>query len=622
MALRSGLSVVCYTAPYSTGGGAVARRYTDELEQLRFTTVNPGGYGELQVWMSALDLRTLHPEFALFSRIILMDQLLPVWLGEITTPAWGMQRGGKEYIRLDCLGLGNSLRDDPYQQSFTNQTVQQMAQTIINGRNVVNGTIHTAVVDPDTSALFPDNPAGTYSPAYDASIEEQLAALCLLAGTATTSYTWWTRSHPGYNPAISAHADPAGYPMLQVVAQKVDKATTTYQASIAAFGEVESFETAYDGTRAYNYISTRYNNGTVGLGKSDAVDLRLTAVTLDQGTAPFRFRKLQRDYSATQTINAGTAANISAALRAQYKDPTTKTQMRLKACRDATGLPVELYWLNAFNTNIAVPEAAQRGTTALPTTYTGGVTQFYILSTTYQETSSGEAYLDLTCDNFTDRAQDVVNRLQLAAETLLRSQAVAAAYQKQGASETGQCGVSFNASGAGVAGGASQTYPQQTALPPTSITLSQLQNNNATGAAASQITAVGFHLKVNSVAAGPVDYVAAYTTVGNCLRGHDRRRGTVDHHCDVCQRAHEAAHGCGGCAECEDKAHHRGLSIREHVEWTPGSPKASTLVLVCPHCGTRECFDTGVAADHPRSDQARLIRSLMTDRRIRLEVRD
>lgn len=619
MALRSGLSIVCYTAPYWTGGPLVLRRYTDELEQLRFTTVNPGGYGELQVWMSVPDARVPHPEFALFSRLILTDGLRYAWLGEITTPAWGIQAGGKEYIRLDCLGLGNSLRDNPYQQPFTNQTVQQMAVTLVTQRNAVNGTIDkTMMIDSDTSALFPDNPAGTYSPAYDASIEEQFAALCLLAGTSATAYTWWTQSHPSYNPTTQAHADPAGYPLLQVVARLVDKATTTYQASVA-LGEVESFETAYDGTRAYNYIEARWNNGTVGLGHATASDSRLGA-SYTQGTAPFRLRKLLRDYSATETVNSGQATNIANAFLAQYQNPTTKTQMRLKAARDAQGNPVELYWLNAFNTNIAVPEAAVRAITALPTTYTAGVNQFYILSTTYQETSSGEAYLDLVCDNFTDRAQDVVNRLQLAAETQLRSKAVAAAYQKNGASETGQCGVSFLASGAAQAGGASQTYPQQTTNTPTSISLSTLQNNNATGAAASQITSVGFHLKANSVAAGAVDYVAAYTTVGNCLRAHDRRRGTVDHHCDACQRAHEAAHGCGGCAACEDRAHHRGLPIREHVEWTPGPPKSSSLVLVCPYCGTRECFDTGVAADHPRADQARLIRSLMTDQRIRLEV--
>lgn len=501
----------CYTAPTNTNYlQPIVREYSAQIEALRVTTVNPGGYGQMSCLLKVPDPRQPRPELAMFSRVVLTDGGGWWWIGEISDPRIGM-RNDSEYLQIGALGLGSTLRDDPIGISYTNQTVQQVAQNLISTRNYVNGTFKTQRVDSDTGGLFPTNPAGTHSPVYDGNtFEEIFGELCLIASTSSNFYTWWTAAHP-------THVDIAGFPQLQVWADVRDTATTTWMASVA-LGEVLEYEIAPSQERAYNYIEVLYNNGASGVGIKHSIDSRLNQTDFSQQTAPFPWRKLRRDVSGTSTVGPSEAQAIADAYLAQYKDPSNKVHIVLMAVRDGYGNPQPLWRLTTpGNQNIFVPEMAVRGQT-LPTAPTAGVNQFYIVSAEYSESSTDDARVTLECDNFEDKASTRIARLTAAADALLRSRAISGhVRQKAGAIETGQCGVSFNASLGGLHGGQSVNFKTQMTSVPSAgqISLTQIDNVNASNPTISDITAVGFHLRVTSVASGDTIYVATYTVTSS-----------------------------------------------------------------------------------------------------------
>lgn len=618
MALRSGLALYCYTAPMAVGQPLVVREYAEQIQNLRFTILQPGGYGQLSAQLLLPDARQYHPEFALFSRVVLVDGPNILWMGEQTDPTIGL-RNGQEYVRLDCLGLGSGLRDDPITNSYQNQTVQQMATTEVNARNLVSGTYATAPIDNDTTGLFPDNPSGLYSPSYDGRhMEEKFTDFCLLAGTSTTSYTWWTQA------TNSGHTDAASFPLLKVWAKLRDTATTTYEASVA-LQEVEGYEITASGDRAYNAVEIDYLAPTVsGLGVVFVHDARLVNATLAQNTAPFRFRKYRRDLSGISTVTAGIATNIANQYLALYQNPTNKCVIWLRACRDGNGSDVPLYRVAPFNSNIFIPEMTVRGQT-LPTAPTAGVNQYYMTQTTYSEDASGAAMLEIQADNFVDRVENQITRLSLAADTILRANQKAAATQATGAPETGACGTSFQASAANQWGGGTCNFKTTMTNVPTSVTVpsgSTLQSNNAQNPTVSSITAVGFHLKVQSIASGLVDYVAYYKTNGNCWLDVDAAKGTFAHHCDECEAQGRVAI-------------RRGLKLKRdlvvHQPGTEGGGVTGTLAVRCPGCGSIEHYTTTLTADDEeesrlgnwahRANQARLLRQAMRHPHVGLPVR-
>lgn len=630
MALKSGLSLYCYTLPTSTP--PFLREYRAEIEALRFTTVNPGGYGQLTAILKLRDARQPRPELGIFSRLMLVghgETGLPFVIGpwEISDPDVGMNKTDGEFVKITALGLGNCLRDLPGDGSYNNQTVQQIARGILATYNSTNGTYLVWPIDPDNSQVFPDNPAGTYSPAYNGrTFEEELTDLCTLASAGSNIYTWWTQGH-------SKNVDAAGFPTLQLYAKLRDTATTHYQASITA-GEIEEYDIQPSAERAYNSIGIDYNNGSGGVSTYYARDPRLNLPTLAQGNAPFRFRQLFRDLSGTSTVNAAQAAAIAQMYLAQYENITNKVRLLLRNCRDgASGNPIPLWALSALNHNIWINEMAIRGQ-QLPSVPTPGVNQFYVLQTTYTELASGDTTCELQCDNWYDSANAQVARLSLAADAMLRGNGVTAVTQAPGAPMTGQCGAGGTASAGGQTAGAGTNFAITASNVPTSITLTQLQNNNVSGEAVQNITAVGFYLKVTAAAAGSFDWAGTYKTVGNCLLEVDERAGTFAHHCDGCEQRARRAHGChlsvARCAECQETATRRGLRLAEHLRYERGKqgrPHESALGFACPECGQSEHYNTQLSAEDEqvernthRAEQARLIRAAM--RGLGMEVLD
>src|SRR6185437_7093133 len=104
--MRSGLSVLCFTAPTYSGYPPVITDIGPYVTQLSFGSAAPGGYTDFQAMFPLADARIPHLEFALFSQIAVMSGPKAVWLGEITAPQQGMDSTNGEYMRLTGLGLG------------------------------------------------------------------------------------------------------------------------------------------------------------------------------------------------------------------------------------------------------------------------------------------------------------------------------------------------------------------------------------------------------------------------------------------------------------------------------------------------------------------------------------
>lgn len=650
MALHSGLSVWCYTAPTSANPMVGPVEYGAALESLRFTTVAPGGFGQLSAYLKVRDARVPRPELGIFSRVVLPCGRDALWIGEISESKATLQ-SGQEAVRITALGLGNVIRDDAFMFSYSGKTVQQIAQDQLQARTATGGYTTAAwkgVIDPDGSQLFADNPAGTYAPVWDfKQFEEILGDLCLLAAANTGAsglYLWGTEAHP-------INRDAAGFPTVRLFARLKDTATTHYQASVAA-DEVTEYEIGQSAERCYNDVDIGYNNAAGGVGRAVATDARLNA-DHSQNTAPFRWRKFARDLSGTSTLNGTTAAQLASTLLAQYQDPvkTGKSTITLRAVRDANGAPTELARLGAAaGKNILVPEMAVRTTGALPTGPVAGVNQFFIVSAEYVEDQMG-ATVHLQCDNFADYEAIYTAKLTLAADTRARSDKTNATFQAPGAPETGYCGGTFTASAAGQTGSDGQNFKKIMAVAPTSVNISNVVSSvNATGASAGNFDVYGFNVSWQSVAAGVSTFLAHYVTVGNCLldvRTGGPEDGTFDWHCDGCEARLARAHGCGdraghGCPACREGATHRGLRLGgDGAHARVGRPTLAdgtvherpgdtTFVVDCPApgCGHIECFNTALSEEdeaHPdprRREQARLIRLAMRHPQVGLPTRE
>src|SRR5260221_543733 len=551
MALKSGLTLWAYTSPTLAGSTLTTVAYQQELVNLTFGTVAPGGHGNLSATIHLRDPRIPHPELALLSRVALMAHgesgPLCIFLGEILEAPLTVTET-EASVHLTARGLGNALRDDPLSIAYSLQTPKQV---ITDQMTVSHGgfTRTTYVpIDADQSAVFPNNPGATISPSYDSrNIEDILNDVTTLAG----DYIWGVWAHP-------THVDAAGFPTAQLQVHLRDTATLTYRLRFMQQDVVGATVTPV-ADRAYNVIQIGYNSKQNGFGVATYTDPRLGAGGA-QGSAPFRRRKMVKDMSGTTSITSTDAQNIANLYGSLYQNVTNKVTIKLRMVRDANGSPLNLWNVRA-DTNIAVTDLAVRGQT-LPTTPTPGVNQFYILSTSYSESGSGWD-LTLECDNFHDSAQQRIARLQLIADLRARAGKTNGAIQMLGASEQGYFGIEYtNATVAHPNFGHGVIFQQIMAQAPTSLTLSAdsgAANYNTTTPAIDRINPVGFRETLTcNFSAGDTwgRWYGWYTTVGNCLHAIHHEQARLDWHCDGCDTLHQ------------------GLAMTEHVE----------VLYPCPTC--------------------------------------
>src|SRR6185312_3161123 len=185
MALRSNRALWWYSAP-GAPGPVISNDYGSSIEGLEFTTVAPGGFGDLACILKLPDARLPRAELSLFSRVVLRDGLFTAFSGEWADPALVLDETHGDYVLLSALGGGVALRDDPDDSDYSNKTATQIMTSEFGKRS------NYLALDSDLSAFLPANPATTFSPAYDGyNLEEILHDLMGNLG----DYIWGVWDH-------------------------------------------------------------------------------------------------------------------------------------------------------------------------------------------------------------------------------------------------------------------------------------------------------------------------------------------------------------------------------------------------------------------------------------------
>ncbi|HET9111493.1 MAG TPA: hypothetical protein VFN78_11760 [Ktedonobacterales bacterium] len=491
---RNRLALYAYTAP-SSAYPLIVEEYGAEVEALEFTTVAPGGFGDLTCALKLSDSRLPRPELAMFSRVCLRDGLFTAFAGELADPALVMDERAGEYLWLTALGAGAALRDDPDDSAYSTPTT---AQAIIAAE--FSRRAAWLPLDQDQSAVLPDQPTATFSPAYDGyNLEEILHELMGALG----DYTWTVYDHP-------RNRDPAGFPTWRLAAHQRDLSTTSY---IATGEDIVSWRVAPSTERAYNVAQVAYVDPQTGPGVVTVTDPRLNSDG-SQGSAPFRRRKLRRSLGRLP-LTAAQATVIANAWLAAFSQPSDKVEMTLRAARDANGASIPLSHVRA-DANLFTPELAVRGQ-QLVGGPVAGINQFWIAETRYRETAAGNILLTLQLDNYADRAEGMLARLRIAEDTRQRQRGVYRITQSPGAQQVGFVSLRAANATAGQIIGATVSFTPTLAQTPTELSFSALGSANVSGApsvTAGTLTPYGCEVTVTATANGAVTWAGTWTTVG------------------------------------------------------------------------------------------------------------
>jgi hypothetical protein len=490
--LRSQLGLWCYTSPTTSAYPLIVREYGEVAGALEYTTVAPGGFGDLAFLVKLSDGRIPRPELGLFSRVVLRDGLFTCFAGEIADPALVMSEADGEYVMVSALGAGLCLRDDPDESSYASQTAQAIIAAEFSKRSAY------LPLDSDLSQVLPSNPAGTFSPVYDGfNLEEIVHDLSFALG----DYAWGVWDH-------GRNLDAAGFPTWQLFVHPRDAATTHYTAYAE---DVIAWRVAPSAQRAYNVVEVAYVDPTGGPGKVLVADTRL-AGSGAQNQAPFRRRKLRRALGRVPLTSAQ-ATTIANAWLAAYQNITNKIEVELRTVRDAGGKPIPLTQVRA-DRNLFIPELAVRGQ-VLSASAVPGTNQFYIVETVYRERENGDVRLLLYLDNYQDRAGSTLAQLKLSYDAALRSRGEYRRVQSPGAAEVGSCGATFSNVAAGGTVAIRVNFKTVLAKAPSSITLTVTGQSNTSGVTATGIDVYGFTLQWTAPASGASSWIGTYQTVGN-----------------------------------------------------------------------------------------------------------
>jgi hypothetical protein len=490
---QSGLSLWAYTPPASTAlWPLIAQDYGRDIEALEFSTVAPGGYGDLACIIRTPDARIPRPELAPFAQIALMDGPFAAFRGEWSDPAQVLDGPHGEYLHLTGLGGGGALRDDPDDSSYMSQTAQAIIAAEFSKRSAY------LALDPDQSLVLPSAPVATFSPVYDGyDLEQILHDLAFDLG----DYMWVVFGH-------ALNKDAAGYPTCQLAVHPRDLTTTAY---IALGDDVVSWRVTPSSQRAYNVVQVAFVDPSSGPGVVTVSDPRLL-VSGAQGTAPFRRRKLRRSLGRVP-LTAAQATSIANAWLTAYQNITNKVEVTLRGARDASGAPIPLSHVRADGA-LFIPELAVRGQT-LSSGPNPGINQFYIVETVYRESLDGSVTLTLTLDNYGDQAGATLASLKLSYEASLRARGATNIVRSLGANISGPCGLTLGNQAGGNTVSQAVAFPMELSRVPSSITLTPSATNNVAGSAsANSITKFGFTLNWTVNLSGSTTWLGSYTTVG------------------------------------------------------------------------------------------------------------
>jgi hypothetical protein len=306
------------------------------------------------------------------------------------------------------------------------------------------------------------------------------------------------------------HKDAAGFPTWQLRAHQRDTATTSY---LALGADILEWRVAPSAQRAYNVVQVAYVDPVAGPGSVTVSDARLGAGGV-QGNAPFRRRKLRRNLG-NLPMTSTQASAIANAWLAAYSNPSNKIEIVLRAVRDASGNPLPLSHVRA-DANLYVPELAVRGQ-RLSAGPQPGVNQFYIIESSYRESASGDVRLALQLDNYADRGESLLARLQIADESRQRQRGVYRPVQSAGAQQVGYLSIRAPGASAGQQFGVGVNFVPVLSNVPTGLTFTAINSTNIGGGptvTAGTMTPYGCEVTVTAAAAGAIVWTGKYTTVG------------------------------------------------------------------------------------------------------------
>jgi hypothetical protein len=334
-------------------------------------------------------------------------------------------------------------------------------------------------------------------------------------------FTWpllrqWVRPAvwPLCLPALHDHPrnrdDAAGYPTWQLRAHVRDTATTSY---LALDEDILAWRVMPSAQRAYNVVQVAFVDPVAGPGVLTVSDGRLNGDG-SQGNAPFRRRKLRRNLGHLP-LTSTQATAIANAWLSTYSAPTNKVEVELRAVRDPNGAELPLHQVRA-DANLFIPELAVRGQ-SLSSGPLPGTNQFYIVETSYRETTSGDVRLVLQLDNYADHATALLARLQIASEARARQRGVYRPVQSPGAQQVGYCSLRSPSAGAGQQIGVGLNFVPVLSTTPTGLSFTAIASTNVgsgPSVTAGTLTPYGCEVTVSAAAAGPVLWTGKYTTVG------------------------------------------------------------------------------------------------------------
>lgn len=480
-----------YTLPAS--GTPYARPYDIEVKDLRFTTLAPGGYGDLSCRIKVPNARLVPPELGLMQRVALMGADFPAFLGRWDEPGITLDQQEGDEFELTAQGAANVLQDDPDTVAYSLQTAQYILTQELSRRSAY------LPISSDYSAVLPTNPATQFSPVFDGkNVEDVYNELVPVLG----DYQWLVWGHP-------TQRDAAGFPAWQMLAHARDTSTVSY----TGYGEdLDNYRVKPAMEYTYNVVQLLYRDISTNTPSSVTVSDSRLAGNGAPGSAPFPRRKLRKDYSAYH-LSGAQATALANALLAQYQNGGWKITVVLDRLLDANGREIPL-WMCRADTNIVLPQLAPIGA-QLPTTPTANTNVFYITETEYSENDGQSPQLTVTCDSFYDKSSFQIARLQYREDHKIRSAKTRQNMTIPGEQATGDFTIYWPpTSGVGDDYAVSVTYGTLLSNTPTSLSRTITASSNYFATFVQAITNQGFWAQAASNAAGSGYVSEHYTTVG------------------------------------------------------------------------------------------------------------
>ncbi len=398
--------------------------YGPSMENVKFTTIAPGGYGDLTCDIYVPQSRLVPPEFKAFNNVFLGGGGFSVFQGRMDEPGIMLDKTSGSILHVSALGAADILKDDPQDFSYTAQTATQ----IITDQIITQRSAYLPI-DSDFTQVLPNNPAATFSPAFTGkNIEDILNELTNDLGY----YSWAVWGHP-------QHKDAQRLPTWQLYWHTRNTTTPNYKVQL---GDILDFDIRPSIEYSYNCVTLLYRDFTSQNPQSVTVQDSRLAGSKAQGTAPFPFRRLRKDVSQA-LLTSTQATALANALLAQYQNVGYKITVEVGNIADAGGNPIPLWQVRADN-NVFIPDLSPIGA-SFPATFTANTNLFYITQTEFQEQKGSTPTLTLTCDTFYDTTAFQIARIQRTAEQRKRSVKSKGIIQEPGASEIGTVGTSWGA---------------------------------------------------------------------------------------------------------------------------------------------------------------------------------